>query len=122
MNSGKKVLIVDDENEIVSFLETYLMRFGIESIKAIDGKTAVNIYKKENISCVFLDLNMFDMDGYEVLKKITIYDPRAKVIIITGVNDETAKIKTIKLGAVDFLHKPIDLGELKSKVDKYANG
>jgi len=120
MNLNNKVLIVDDEKEIVSFLETYLMRFGIESIKAVDGKTAVKLYKKGNISCVFLDLNMFGMDGYEVLEKIIAYDPKAKIIVITAINDETAKNKTINLGAVDFLHKPIDLGELKSKVDKYA--
>ncbi|MCM8773332.1 MAG: response regulator [Candidatus Omnitrophica bacterium] len=115
----KPVLLVDDEEEIVNFLENFLRRFKIPSIKTTSGEEAIALYSKERIGFIFLDIQMEGIDGLSVLKELKKTDPSVKVIFITGRGEKELYEKTKKLGAIDYITKPLDLRELKEKIDKY---
>ena len=117
-----KVLIVDDEAEIVDFLENFLKRFKIESEKAYNGKDAISVYQKVKPDWVLLDIKMPDMDGLEVLKELQKTESDLKVIMITGREDKESQNKAKKLGAKDYIIKPIDLEDLHQKINTYILG
>ena len=116
---SKHILLVDDEIEIVNFLSRFLKRFKVPTIKATSGKEALRIYSKKHINFVFLDIQMPDIDGLSVLREIKAMDPRAKVIMITGKTDTAYQSKAKELGAIDYITKPLNLADLKEKIDKY---
>ena len=119
MMETKHILLVDDEDEIVSFMENFLKRFKIPSVKCTSGETAIQLYDKDKTDLVFLDIRLLGMDGFTVLKKIREIDPEARVIIIAGSTDKDHMEKAKNLGALDYITKPIDLGDLKEKIDHY---
>ena len=65
----KKVLIVDDEEEIVAFMGRFLKRLNIDSVLAVSGEEALEKYKSEKFDCVFLDVHLGGISGIEVLKR-----------------------------------------------------
>ena len=113
---NKKVLIVDDEEEIVAFMGRFLKRLNIDSILAISGEEALEIYQKETFDCVFLDVHLGGISGIEVLKRIKQINPDAKVVIITGSISADNQTKVLEYGATDYIQKPIDLADFKKKV------
>jgi two-component system, OmpR family, alkaline phosphatase synthesis response regulator PhoP len=115
----KKILVVDDESEIVDFLEGFLKRFNLHVIKAVNGNEAIELYDKERPDWVFLDIMMPDRDGISVLKELKKMDSRVKVIIITGKEEKVFREKTQKAGAIDYITKPLDLGDLSRKIKTY---
>jgi len=119
MSLKKSILLVDDEVEIVNFLANFLGRLGINTIKATSGEEALKLYDKDKIDFVFLDIQMQGIDGLTVLRRIKEVNPRARVIMITGKVDIVSQTKAKKGGALDYITKPLDLGELKEKVEKY---
>lgn len=116
---NKKVLIVDDEEEIVAFMARFLKRLNIDSVTAISGEEALTYYQNDKFDCVFLDIHLGGINGIEVLKKIKKSDPHAKVIVITGSISADNRDNVISLGAIDYLQKPIDLADLKEKILNY---
>ena len=114
-----KVLIVDDEVEVVDFLCNFLKRFTISSEKAVNGKDALDVFAKTKPDWVLLDIKMPDMDGFEVLKGLKRIEPNAKVIMITGKEDKESQNAAKKLGALDYIVKPLDLEELHEKIQTY---
>lgn len=115
----KKVLLVDDEVEIVDFLERFLKRFDIESIKAISGEQALDLYNPDVVGFVFLDIKMGGITGLEVLERLKQRNSQVKVFMITGQGDADSRDAAQKLGATDYITKPLDLGELKDKINKH---
>lgn len=115
----KKVLIVDDEVEIVDFLARFLQRLGIAAIKANSGEEALRKYNEEQPDFIFLDIQMPDKDGITILKEIKKIDATVKVIMITGKDDKDLQAKAKKYGALDYITKPLDLSELSIKIDNY---
>lgn len=116
----KTILIVDDEQDIVNFMEKFLRRFKILGIKATSGEEALQLYKKDKIDFVFLDVNMNGIDGLTVLAELKKINPDVRVFIITGSQGEEGRKIAFSLGAVDFITKPLDLNELKEKIEKYV--
>lgn len=114
-----KILVVDDEVEVVNFLCVFLERLGLEANKATSGREALEIFTRNKPDWVFLDIKMPDMDGLEALKKMKEIDPNIKAMMITGRNDEASQSEAQALGASDYLIKPIDLDDLLEKVKKY---
>ena len=114
-----RVLIVDDEVEITDFLCNFLKRFKVPSEKANDGKSAVEMFEKIRPEWVLLDIKMYDMDGFEVLKEIKKIDPNVKVMMITGKEDKESQQKAKRLGVLDYIVKPLDLDELHKKIQTY---
>ena len=117
---SRKVLVVDDEQDIVNFMERFLIRLGISVIKAIDGDNAIDCCRNESPDCVFLDLQMPGKDGIETLKDIKKMKPDLTVIMITGKESEEFKAKALQLGASDYITKPLDLSELNDKIQTYV--
>ena len=116
---NKKVLIVDDEKEIVVFMSRFLKRLNIDSVMCGSGEEAVEHYKQQHFDCVLLDIHLGGISGVEVLKILKEYDSNVKVIIITGSISGDNKDIVMQLGALDYLQKPIELNDLKEKVLKY---
>jgi len=117
----KKVLIVDDEVEIVDFLGRFLQRLGITAIKANSGEEALRKYNELHPDFIFLDIQMPDKDGLTILKEIKKIDESVKVIMITGKDDKDLQAKAKKYGALDYITKPLDLSELSIKIDNYIS-
>ena len=101
-------------------MEKFLKRFKILGMKATSGEEALDIYSKNKIDFVFLDINMKGLDGLSVLAQLKTLNPDVKVFMITGSQDEEARRKSIALGALDFITKPLDLNDLKEKIEKYV--
>ncbi|MCL2799905.1 MAG: response regulator [Endomicrobia bacterium] len=117
MDKIKKVLIVDDEDDITLFMSHFLMRFDVENDVAKDGEAALSFLKNNSYSCVFLDLNLgAGISGFDILKSIKIDKPETAVIIISG---SYAEHETMNMGADYFLTKPIDLFELKKAMKHF---
>ncbi|MDD3295770.1 MAG: response regulator [Candidatus Omnitrophica bacterium] len=111
-----KVLVIDDEVEVVDFLFNFLRRFKIQVEKAVSGKGALEAFMKVKPDWVFLDIKMPDIDGFEVLKAIKSMSPEVNVIMITGKEDKESQDKARKLGAFDYIIKPLDLEQLHKKI------
>ncbi len=101
------VLIVDDEPGIVTALGNILKDEGYRVLTTGSGAEAVVAYQKERPAAVFLDIWLPDRDGLETLKLLREIDPHAVVIMISGHGSATAAVKAIKLGAYEYLEKPL---------------
>ena len=107
-----KILVVDDEPFVLELLNTVLKRKGHEVILASVAHRGVETFVKEHPQVTILDLNLPDMDGISVLKKIRSVNASAPVIILTGGGSETAQDEARELGVVDFLPKEFSLHRL----------
>ena len=116
---GKKILVVDDEREIVEFLSSFLRRREVSVYISTSGKDALTVFSQRKPDVVFLDVNLGDIDGFSILEKMKKMDENAKVIMITAKGDKVSITKAKKLGAMDYLVKPLDLEELYSKLSLY---
>lgn len=105
--SGKTALIIDDEAVIRNLFSTYLSREGLQTFTASGGKDGIAIFKERQIDVILLDLNMPEMSGFEVLEKLRGSIKDTPVIVISGTGDVSDAINAIKLGASDFLLKPV---------------
>jgi two-component system nitrogen regulation response regulator NtrX len=109
---SKRVLIVDDEASIRSSLEDLLSYEKYTTYTAEDGQSALDFIDGERIDLVLLDIKMPGMDGLEVLQRIRQAQPFLPVVIISGHGTVATAVEATKLGAFDFIEKPIDLERL----------
>jgi len=106
-----KILIIDDDRSIRKGLSLILGdKYGV--ITAKDGAEALKLFPEERPDIVLLDIGLPEIDGVEVLKRLKGSSPDATVIMVTAVEDVKTIVKAIKLGAYDYLVKPIDSQEL----------
>ena len=105
MTQTLKILVVDDEASIRELLSRQLMRQGRKVLVANDGRTAIQMFRRERPDITILDLNMPDLDGIAVLKAIRAIDPKATVMIFTGSGTEATEAQARELGVKEFLHK-----------------
>lgn len=113
-----RVLVVDDEEEVVTFLCNFLRRINIASTRALSGKEAIELFRKGEYLWVFLDVKMPDMNGFDVLKEMKKINSRVKVIMITGSSAQDVKTKARKEGVIGFIRKPLDLEELHTVIEE----
>ncbi|MXV14137.1 sigma-54-dependent transcriptional regulator [Hufsiella ginkgonis] len=114
----KKILIVDDEVNIGLLLSRFLTRNGFEVNTATSGATAMELISKEPYNLVLCDFRLEDTDGREILKKIKAIHPTTGVIIITGYSDIKLAVELIKLGAYDYITKPLYPDEILNTINK----
>lgn len=112
----EKILVVDDEVEVCNTLKKFLTSKGYEVYTALDGKTAVSKTKEVRPHIVLLDIIMPGMGGIDTLKEIKKVAPRVGVIMVTAVVDEELAKRALKLGAYEYITKPLDLNYLKTVV------
>jgi DNA-binding NtrC family response regulator len=111
-NMNKRILIVDDE-EIVRFaLSEKLRENDFSVIEAFDGRNAVDVFGREVVDAVLLDLRMPDMNGIETMQELKKIDPDVPIIIVTAYGDIPTAVQAIKLGAYDFIEKPPQISKL----------
>jgi DNA-binding response OmpR family regulator len=115
-----RLLIVDDEEDVREFAANFFRRRKIDVITASSGEEALDIVKQQKSDLVLLDIRMSGIDGIETLKCIKELDKNAKVIMITGrrPEEEASFNKCRELGAIDYIHKPLELDELEKMVLK----
>lgn len=101
------VLIVDDEPGILATLSDILSDEGYRTLTTSSGREALELYRKERPDLVFLDIWLADRDGLETLRAVKELDPEAVVIMISGHGTASTAVKSIKMGAHDYLEKPL---------------
>lgn len=111
-----KLLVVDDEMNILELLFFNFQKEGYEVDTAADGENALKLFDKNKYGLIILDRMLPGMDGIEVLKKIRSADPRIPVILLTAKSGEADKLKGFDYGADDYVTKPFSIMELKARV------
>ena len=114
----KRILIVDDEVNIGLLLSKFLTRNGYEVNTALSGASAMDLLSKETYNLVLCDFRLEDTDGREILKKIKTLYPGTGVIIITGYSDIKLAVELIKMGAYDYITKPLYPDEILNTINK----
>ena len=111
-----KILIVDDEPDILSALSRFFVRSGHDVLRAATGEEAVMLVQSERPAVVLLDLFLPDISGFEVLERTR--EERPVIIMITGHGDIPAAVHAMQAGAEGFLTKPVELMHLGAVVDR----
>ncbi len=110
-----RILLVDDEKQFVDTLAQRLIMRGFLPRVVYSGEDAL-IALKEPTDIVILDLRMTGMDGFEVLNTLTKSNPAIKIIILTGHGADAEEQTAYRMGAFNFLRKPVDIGELLQSI------
>jgi len=110
-------MLVDDEEDFIKTLAERLEMRGLKVTGATRGEEAVDLADKQNFDAIVIDLAMPGMDGLETLKRIKENHPDAEIIMLSGQGTIKKGIEAMKLGAEDFLEKPVDMKALLSKID-----
>ncbi len=113
-----KVLIVDDELNMRLVLAAMLKKEGYEVSSAADGSEALAIMKSGGIDAVISDLKMPNIDGMELLERISDKYPEVPVVMITAHGTVATAVEALKKGALDYITKPFDIDELKNVISK----
>jgi len=123
---GWKVLLVDDEKEFVSTLAERLRLRGIQADETGSGEEALRLIALTAPQVVVLDVMMPGMGGLEVLQRVKSTYPNIEVILLTGIGSTKDGMEGMRLGAFDFLMKPLQIEELiekiKAAIEKAAGG
>ena len=116
--SAKPILIVDDEKNIRLALSMSLETLHVPVETAATGEEALEKVAQGGYGLMLLDLRMPGLDGMEVLRQVSQQQPEIKVIIITAYGSIDLAVEAMKLGAVDFLQKPFDAGQVREMVSR----
>jgi two-component system response regulator VicR len=111
----QKILIVDDERNIVDILRYNLRKEGYETVEAYDGDEGLALASSENPDLILLDIMMPKLDGYEVCKRIR-QTSQVPIIMLTARAEELDKVLGFELGADDYVTKPFGVRELMARV------
>ncbi|MCD6319259.1 MAG: sigma-54-dependent Fis family transcriptional regulator [Candidatus Desulfofervidaceae bacterium] len=113
-----KILLVDDEKVQRDLLQGFLANQGYDVVTSADGPRALEIFAVTPVSLVLLDHKMPGMTGDEVLARMKELNPEIRALMITAYGDVDTAVKVMKLGADDFLSKPVNLETLLAKIRK----
>ena len=118
-DTKKKILVVDDEEDILHFLELVLREKGYDVATAGSGYEALTRTQIEKPDLVLLDIMMPQMDGWEVLKLLRVDDATAKipVAMLSARTEAKDRVQGLQEGAVDYICKPFSLQELLAKIE-----
>jgi response regulator RpfG family c-di-GMP phosphodiesterase len=111
-NNNKHVLIVDDDRQVRDVLHEIFLSNGYKCQVATDGREGLEAFEMARPLLTVTDVKMPGMDGLELLKAVRDLDPDAAVIMLTGVGDVKTAIESLKVGAYDFIIKPVNIDEL----------
>ncbi|MGN0495392.1 MAG: response regulator [Lachnospiraceae bacterium] len=111
----KRILIVDDDENIAELISLYLMKECFETKIALDGEEALNIFKEYNPHLIMLDIMLPGIDGYDVCREIR-KKSNVPVIMLSAKGEVFDKVLGLKIGADDYMVKPFDSNELVARV------
>lgn len=113
---GKRILIVEDEKNIVDILGFNLTREGYETLEAYDGQAGLQLALEQDPDLVLLDLMLPRMNGFDVCKSLRGAGRSTPVIMLTAREEENDKVLGLELGADDYITKPFSMRELLARV------
>lgn len=121
--SKKRILVVDDEVDLVETVRFSFELEGYDVLIAYDGEEALNQARKENPDLILLDLMLPKLDGYKICRLLK-FDERYKhipILMLTAKTQEKDKATGMETGANEYITKPFDMDELMKKVKGYLN-
>lgn len=104
----ERILVVDDEESVCSYMRKFFRKFGYQVFTVLDGVEALKLLKALRPHVVLLDIRMPKPDGLTVLRNIKEVDPRTTVIMVSALHDDETGIEALRLGADGYITKPID--------------
>ena len=120
-NFAANVLLIDDEEQFLKVLEERLETRGLKVNTATSGEDALTLVDDRNFDAIILDLAMPGIDGIETLRLLKEKNPDLEIIMLTGHATVQKGIEAMKLGAEDFLEKPVDLSVLLKRISEAKN-
>jgi DNA-binding response OmpR family regulator len=114
----KKILVADDDLEILSLVARHVKSLGAEVLEASDGEEALRVARREKPDLIVLDVMMPGMSGWEVCRAVREDDSLSNtgVVMLTGIGERLNEMTSPLYGADDFLDKPFELGDLEAKI------
>ena len=113
---NKKILIVEDEKNIVDILSFNLGREGYDTLEAYDGEAGLRLALEENPDLIRLDLMLPKMDGFDVCRAVREKNRSTPIIMLTAREEESDKVFGLELGADDYITKPFSMRELLARI------
>ncbi|KAA3661388.1 MAG: response regulator [Calditrichaeota bacterium] len=113
----ENILIVDDEKAILEMMAETVSRWGYNPIVAENGEVALEKIHNADIDLLLTDFRLPKHDGIELVREMKEVDPSTKAILFTGYSGLNNAIDAFKAGVSDYLVKPVDLAELRKKID-----
>ncbi len=113
---GKKILVVEDERNIVDILTFNLQREGYDTLEALDGAAGLRLALEQDPDLILLDLMLPKLDGFQVCRTLREQGRATPIIILTAREEETDKVLGLELGADDYITKPFSMRELLARV------
>ena len=117
-----KILVVDDEESIIWIFRKLIEGMGHAYLSSATAEKAIEIARAEQPELVFMDVKLPGMDGLSALEEVRRVSARSKFIVITAHGSLDTAVRALKLGAVEYLAKPIDLDRARSLVDLALKG
>jgi two-component system sensor histidine kinase UhpB len=120
MNNAEsgRILVVDDETEVITVLCNFLSELGYEAVGYTSGKDALDAFKEKDFDLLMADLIMPEMDGITLIKSAQAGDPNLVSLIITGHGTIQTAVEAMKIGAFDYITKPLDWKMLRPIVSR----
>lgn len=114
----RKIMVVDDAQFMRVRISKLLTGHGYEVVEAENGNQAVQVYQVAKPDAVLMDVTMPEKDGLEALTEIRGFDPRAKVIMLTALGQESMVVQAVQAGARDYVVKPFDPDRIMTALQK----
>lgn len=112
----EKILIVEDDSDIIDLIEIHLNDLGYDLDRAEDGETGLNMIRENDYALVILDLMLPKLDGLEVCKRAREADKQLPIVMLTSKSEELDKVLGLELGADDYITKPFSVRELTARI------
>ncbi|HWO37696.1 MAG TPA: response regulator, partial [Candidatus Acidoferrum sp.] len=116
-----KLLVIDDEEQNLGFIESALQQPGLEILTSTDPEAGLALFREKRPEIVLLDLVMPKLNGMDLMEQIIASDPGAQVILMTGYYSVESAVDAIRKGASDYLTKPLDVEALRHRVFALIN-
>jgi len=117
MNKKATILVVDDENGVRQSFDMVLSD-NYEVLLAATGVEAVDIFNKNSVDLILLDIRLPDIDGLDLLVKLKEIDPNCEIIMVTAVREIQSAVKAIKSGAYEYIIKPFEVDEVLTIINR----
>jgi CheY-like chemotaxis protein len=113
----KAVLFVDDEEMVLEVGSLMLQKLGYSVLTASKGQEAIEIFKKNKVAFVILDMRMPGMNGYEIYHQLKKIQPKIKILLASGYTGDQSEKGFISIGFDGFIQKPFNLKQLSEKIE-----
>ena len=118
-NKKKVVLFVDDEEMVLTVGSLMLQKLGCNVLKASRGQEAIDIFEKNEVDFVVLDMQMPGMSGYETYHQLKEIQPEVKILLASGYTGDDSEKRVESIGFDGYLQKPFTLKQLSEKIESF---